>query len=622
MRIFIAIALIISTSSLIAVADESSKPGPPQPKSLFDGKSLDGWSGDKSVFRIQDGAIVGGNLKAKIPHNEFLTYKSEFSDFELNLKFKLLGDSTNAGIQIRSKRIPDHHEMIGYQADLGQKYWGALYDESRRRKILQGPDVAKLIKVINQDDWNDYRIRCQGKRIQLWINGFQTVDYTEDDPSIELNGLIGLQIHGGKPGEAWYKDITLAQLDSGNPKAAAGNQAPVAKSTWPQFRGPGSQGVSNATEIPTQWNDTQNIAWKATLPGAGASSPISIGDRLYLTCYSGYDGNDVKAGSAMNDLKLHLVCVNSKTGKIDFDKPIQPTLPESEKVRDHGYAAATPATDGKHIYTFFGKSGVICFDLDGNQKWRQSVGDKTHKWGCGTSPVLFEDLVIVNASVESGSLVALNKMTGKEVWRAEGMKASWNTPHLVELADGKRELCVNIKGSILAYEPATGKQLWTCEGIADYICPSIISQDGIIYAIGGRTSRAIAVKAGGRGDVTETHKLWEAKAGANVSSPVIHDGHMYWVSDRNTVAYCLELKTGKVVYQQRFPKQPYASTLLADGKLYITTRFDGTYVLAATPEYKLLAHNELTDESTFNASPIVASGQLLIRSNTFLYCIK
>ncbi|MDB4614775.1 PQQ-binding-like beta-propeller repeat protein, partial [bacterium] len=151
---------------------------------------------------------------------------------------------------------------------------------------------------------------------------------------------------------------------------------------------------------------------------------------------------------------------------------------------------------------------------------------------------------------------------------------------------------------------------------------SIISKDGIIYAIGGRTSRSIAVKAGGRGDVSETHRLWEAKAGANVSSPVIHDGHMYWVSDRNTVAYCVDLKDGKVVYQQRFPEQPYASTLVADGKLYVSTRFKGTFVLAAKPKYELLAHNEYDDDSTFNASPIVADGKLLIRSDRFLYCIN
>jgi hypothetical protein len=179
---------------------------------IFDGKTLEGWNGNLKMFRVEQGAIVGGTLKAAIPNNEFLTYRSELSDFELRLKFKVLGKGVNAGIQIRSKRIPNHHEMIGYQADLGDNYWGALYDESRRNKVLKGPNQAELAKVLKREDWNDYVIRCEGKRIQLWINGLQTVDYTEPDAKIEQTGLIGLQIHGGGPSEAWYKDIRLKNL--------------------------------------------------------------------------------------------------------------------------------------------------------------------------------------------------------------------------------------------------------------------------------------------------------------------------------------------------------------------------------------------------------------------------
>ena len=182
-----------------------------QSVSIFDGKTFAGWEGDLELFRIEDGAIVGGTLKDRIVRNEFLCAKSEYSNFELRLKVKLLGDNANAGIQIRSRRIPDHHEMIGYQADMGQHYWGCLYDESRRRKVLAGPDRTEMDKVLKAGEWNDYVIRCQGKRIQLWINGFQTVDYTEEDDSIEQDGLIGLQIHGGGPSEAWYKDITITE---------------------------------------------------------------------------------------------------------------------------------------------------------------------------------------------------------------------------------------------------------------------------------------------------------------------------------------------------------------------------------------------------------------------------
>ena len=203
-------AVTLLSSFSVAFCDESKTEDDFHP--LFDGKDLQGWDGDLTVFRIEDGAIVGGQLKEKIPHNFFLSHQKTFADFELRLQFKLLGDKTNAGIQIRSKRIPDHHELIGYQADLGQRYWGALYDESRRRKILAAPDLEELNKVLKKDGWNDYRIRCEGPRIQLWINGLQTVDYTEDDKDIPLTGRIAVQIHGGPPGEAWYRNIRIKSL--------------------------------------------------------------------------------------------------------------------------------------------------------------------------------------------------------------------------------------------------------------------------------------------------------------------------------------------------------------------------------------------------------------------------
>ena len=180
---------------------------------IFDGKTFAGWEGDLSIFRIQDGAIVGGTLARKIARNEFLCTTKTYGDFELRLKFKLLGgEGANAGIQFRTKRIPNHHEVSGYQADMGTGYWGALYDESRRNKVLKGPEQEKMKSVIKADDWNDYVIRAEGRRIQLWINGVQTVDYLEEDPNIETSGVIALQIHGGPPSEAWYKDITLVDL--------------------------------------------------------------------------------------------------------------------------------------------------------------------------------------------------------------------------------------------------------------------------------------------------------------------------------------------------------------------------------------------------------------------------
>ena len=278
-------------------------------------------------------------------------------------------------------------------------------------------------------------------------------------------------------------------------------------------------------------------------------------------------------------------------------------------------------TDGKQIFVFFGKEGVFAFDMDGRQIWQADVGTGTHGWGSGTSPILYEDLVIVNASVESGSLLALDKKTGREVWRADGMSRSWNTPLLVTLDGGKQELVLSVKDSLLAFDPATGKQLWDCEGIHDYVCPSVVAKDGVVYAIGGRKKTAVAVKAGGRGRV---EPLWRLTVGSNVPSPVVYRDHLYWVSDRG-IAHCVKADTGEIVYQQRLPGrgfQPYASAVVADGKIYSVSRDRGTVVLAAKPVFEQLAHNDLNpDTSIFNASPVVSKGQLLLRSNRFLYCI-
>jgi hypothetical protein len=203
-RVCLLIVLVFTAVTLAAV----------KPQSLFDGKSFAGWEGNLKIFRIEDGAIVGGSLKAALPNNEFLCTTKRYSDFELRAKFKVTGERVNAGIQFRSERIPNNHEVIGYQADIGQNYWGALYDESRRNKILVSPNADELNKALKRDDWNEYVIRAEGKRIRLTINGYQTVDYTETDDTIKQTGVICLQIHSGPPSEARYKDITIEELST------------------------------------------------------------------------------------------------------------------------------------------------------------------------------------------------------------------------------------------------------------------------------------------------------------------------------------------------------------------------------------------------------------------------
>jgi 3-keto-disaccharide hydrolase len=182
-------------------------------EALFDGETFDGWEGNLEVFRIEGNAVVGGSLEKAVEHNDFLCTEKEYGDFELRLQVKLLGEQANAGIQFRTKRIPDHYEVSGYQADMGQQYWGCLYDESRRNKVLAGIEKEQAAELVRAGQWNDYIIRCQGDRIQLWLNGTLTVDYTETDPAIERTGIIALQIHGGPPSEAWYRNIRIKTLN-------------------------------------------------------------------------------------------------------------------------------------------------------------------------------------------------------------------------------------------------------------------------------------------------------------------------------------------------------------------------------------------------------------------------
>ena len=181
-------------------------------KLLFDGTTFNGWEGNMDFFRIKDNSIVAGRLTDKIPNNEFLCTTSEYENFDLQLKFKVDGSpKANAGIQFRTKRIPNHHEVIGFQADIGQKYWGALYDESRRRKILAAPPAEDIPIIANIDGWNSYRIVAKGNHIQLFLNGHKTVDYIEKDLDIAKKGVIALQVHSGPACEIHYKDIHIIE---------------------------------------------------------------------------------------------------------------------------------------------------------------------------------------------------------------------------------------------------------------------------------------------------------------------------------------------------------------------------------------------------------------------------
>ena len=394
---------------------------------------------------------------------------------------------------------------------------------------------------------------------------------------------------------------------------------------WPQFRGPSGNATASDSDPPTTWSDSENIVWKTALPGRGASSPIVSGKHVFLTAYTGFGVDEQEPGDKAN-LRLHVLCFERDSGKLLWDKSIKAspsTQKLSQRIADHGYATATPATDGEAVYASFGVSGVVACDMDGNLLWQAAIGDGTAGFGSAASPVVYGDLVYVNASIESNTLFAFDKRSGRNVWKTESIMKSWTTPCIAEVPDGPPELILNQKNEIFAFDPVTGKKLWWCAGVEDYIVPVPVFHDGIVYCLGGRSNRAIAVKLGGRGDVTKTHKLWESTTGANVTSPVYHDGHLYWASDK-AIENCLRASDGEEVYRERLPTRSriYSSIVRAGNKLYVTTRDQGIVVLAAKPEYEELAVNVIeSDQTLVNASPAVSENQLLLRTDRFLYCI-
>jgi hypothetical protein len=399
----------------------------------------------------------------------------------------------------------------------------------------------------------------------------------------------------------------------------------AAGADWQQFRGPKGAGTSGDTGLPTTWSASDNVAWRTKLPGPGTSCPIVVGKRVYLTCYTGY-GLEPGQGK-MDQLIRHLLCLDRGSGNILWAKDFKPLLPESKYTKgndsEHGYSSSTPASDGQHLFIFFGKSGVYCLDLDGNEIWHADVGKGLSGWGSSNSPVLYQDLVIINASVESNALVALDKKTGKEVWRTKGIGASWNTPVVVDVPGGGSELVVSENKAVLGIDPASGKESWRVGGFGGYVCPSVVAHDGVVYVVrtGSETGGALAIKAGGRGEISDSHVLWRVNGSTLVSSPVYYEGRLYWVDGNAT---CLDAATGKEVFRGRLSGNPrfYASAVAADGKIYCVSRFTGTNVIAAGPPFKELAHNKFEDDSSrTNATPIVSDGCLLLRTDRYLYCL-
>lgn len=403
---------------------------------------------------------------------------------------------------------------------------------------------------------------------------------------------------------------------------------------WPRFRGPNGGGIG-ASEVPHEWSDTLNLRWKAALPGPGSSSPVVFGDDVFVTCYSGFGANGLPAGEAGRP-ERHLVCVSRGTGAIKWQRSVAAKLPEDAYegfLTEHGYASSTPVTDGRIVVAFFGKSGVVAFDVAGNELWRAEVGRESsnRRWGSAASPILCGESVIVNAAEESQSIRALDRQTGRERWKAEGaaLELAYGTPGLAVLADGTQEIVLAMPEEVWGLDPETGKLRWhASHSLTGNVSPSVVVDGEVVYVFGGfRSAGSLAVRAGGSGDVTKSHVLWTSRVSSYVATPLLHAGHLYWIDDRGQ-AFCASARDGTQVYRQRVPeiaasgRPVYASPALAGGRLYAVSRWSGTIVLPAEPRFEVLAHNRFAgDDSDFSGTPAIADGCLFLRSGRSLYCV-
>ena len=414
----------------------------------------------------------------------------------------------------------------------------------------------------------------------------------------------------------------------------------TAAEDWSRFRGPGGLGVAtSSTPLPTAWSPDANVAWKTPLPGPGASSPIVVGAKVFVTCYSGYGLSQDDPGQ-IDNLVRHLVCVDLKTGEKLWQADVKAALPEDPYsgigVTAHGYASHTPVSDGEHVYAFFGKSGVHAYDLDGEPIWQAEVGMESDptRWGSSSSPIMHDGTVIVTASSESQSVIGLDAKTGKEVWRQEaaGLDGMWGTPTLIEINDDRTDLVMCVARELWGLDPATGKLRWFAKATdAEHAYASAIFDGTRVFAFTGRGGGSIAVEAGGRGDVSATNTIWNGADTTAFASAVQHDTGIYLVA-RNILTR-VDAETGKRVGQTRlrgaratggrFGSLDYPSPIVVGDNLFTLNGSGQMFVFALSDDGpEQVAVNEVaSDAEEFRGTPAVSDGRLIMRSSRHLYCV-
>ena len=429
---------------------------------------------------------------------------------------------------------------------------------------------------------------------------------------------------------------------------AGPNLIRAADTNWPQFRGPGARGIASGTQVPDRWSATENVAWKTDLPGRGWSSPVVWGNKIFLTAVVNLgESESPKKGLYFGGDRLEIpksehqwkvFCLDLATGKIVWEKTVQKGPPSASIHLKNSFASETPVTDGERVYVAFGNVGLFAFDLDGKEVWSRKLEPRPMRYGWGTaaSPVLHGDrLYFVNDNDKQSELLALDKRTGREIWRvARDEKSNWATPFVWE--NGQRaEIIAPGSGHVTSYD-LDGKALWSLTGMSTITIATPYTDGGLLYVssgyVGDKLRPLYAIRPGASGDISlkpgETSNAFIAWSNPTAApynpSTLVHDGRLYVLHDRGLVS-CYDAKTGEMRYDRERLPNGFAFTSspwVAGGKIFCLNEDGVCFVLRAGDKFELLHTNKLLDDDMCMATPAPVGDRLIIRTGARLYSIR